>query len=37
MLVGSNFTGLFGQSQLAQLLERCAGIAQVMGSNPTQA
>ena len=34
-----HFTGLFGTnlSLLAQLVERCTGIAEVMGSNPVQA
>ena len=34
-----HFTGLFGTnlSLLAPLVERCTGIAEVMGSNPVQA
>ena len=32
-----HFTGLFGTNLLAQLVEHCTGIAEVMGSNPVQA
>ena len=30
-------TNLLGPNMLAQLVERCTGIAEVMGSNPVQA